>query len=80
MLATADKPTADRKADFKLGIIASRQGDYDKALEHWIPLTNDGAVEHGGRIYLLDRNRGLDVLEMTLWAGIRGISWTKRIC
>ena len=45
MLASLGKPPADIKADFKSGIVAYRQGDYDIALEKWVPLANDGAVE-----------------------------------
>ena len=45
MLARLDKTTNDRKADFKRGIIAYRAGDYDIALEKWVPLVHNGAVE-----------------------------------
>lgn len=30
------------------------------------PQSNDVDVDHTGLIYVLDRNRGLDILEMTL--------------
>ena len=45
MLAQPETPPADPKADFKSGIVAYRQGDYDVALKKWIPLAKDGAVE-----------------------------------
>ena len=45
MLARPDNLPADSKADFKAGIAAYREGDYDVALEKWVPLANNGAVE-----------------------------------
>jgi hypothetical protein len=31
-----------------------------------VPQSNDVVVDDGGLIYVLDRNNGLDILEMTL--------------
>ena len=45
MLASPEKQTADPKADFKQGIVAYRNGDFDIALEKWTPLAKGGAVE-----------------------------------
>ncbi len=49
MLSIVEKfkagPKPDPTADFKMGITAYRQGDYEVALEKWIPLAKKGAVE-----------------------------------